>query len=227
MTAETGESSSILDDKWLILIVLTIVLVTAWNSRYSILPTPDGYSRYADHGIVILQPDDLYIWELAVHEDGNIVIDGSGLISKESGIVGWNGHNSNNPEPLPTVNWQESSVIWVKTEPPEDFELRLYYNQLYTYAIRNNMEINITKGEINAFTHLNHKGKLQYCNYTLKTMDTAEKTMNYGIVAGYYCEKTHRTIELFYIDIFESDPEYDQEKLYNGFNFILDSLHCH
>lgn len=227
MTEKTGAGSSVLNDRWLIIIALTLVVITAWNSRYMLIPTPDWYSWYADHGIVILQPDDLYIWELAVREDGSVVLDGSVSISEESGIVGWNGRNTNNPRPPPTANWQASSVIWLKTEPPEDFELHLFYNQLYTNAIRNHREINITKGEINTFTHMNHQGQIQYCNYTIQTIGTTEKTQNFGIVAGYYCEKTGRTIELYYIDIYDTDPEYDRETLYNDFKFILDSLSCH
>lgn len=227
MTEKTGAGSSVLNDRWLILIALTIVLITAWNSRYVLIPTPDGYTWYSKHEIVILLPDNQYIWELAVDKDGSVIIDGSKSISEEAGIVGWNERNSNNPRPLPSGNWQESSVIWLKTEPPEDPEPHLYYNQLNTYAIRNHMELNITKGEINTFTHRNHQGKLQYCNYTLHTIDTGEILKHYGIVACYYCEKTQRTIELFYIDIYETNPEYNSETLYNGFKFILDSLHCH
>jgi hypothetical protein len=215
------------NDLAIITLVLIISSITAWNSRYVLIPTPHGYSWYTDHKIAILLPDDLYIWELPVHTDGSVILDGSKSISEETGIVGWNERNSNNLRPRPTGNWQESSVIWLKTEPPQDLRPHLYYNQLQTYATRNHMEINITKGEIHTFTHRNHQGKLQYCNYTLQTTSTGERLQNYGIVACYYCEKTQRTIELFYIDIYDSDPKYDQEKIYNDFKFILDSLRCH
>ena len=215
------------NDVVIITLVLIISSITAWNSRYSLIPPPDGYTWYTDHGITILLPDDLYIWEIPVDTDGTVILDGSKSISEETGDVGWNERNSNNPRPRPTGNWHESSVIWLKTTPPEDTGPHLYYNQLQSYATRNHMELNITKGEIDTFTHRNHQGKLQYCNYTLHAIDTGEILQNYGIVACYYCEETQRTIELFYIDIYNTDPEYDRETLYDGFKFILDSLHCH
>jgi hypothetical protein len=215
------------NDLTIISLIIIIASITAWNSRYALIPTPEGYSWYSKHDIAILLPDDLYIWELPVNTDGNIILDGSTSISEETGIVGWNERNSNNPRPRPTGNWQESSVIWLKTDPPEDPKPHLFYNQLYTYAIRNQMELNLIKGETHTFTHRNHQGKLQYCNYTLQATDTGERLQNYGIVTCYYCEKTQRTIELFYIDIYNSDPIYNQEQLYNGLKFILDSLHCH
>jgi len=214
-------------DVAIVVLVIVITVLMAWNSRYNLTPTPSGYTRYMKHGIVILLPEEQYIWELAVDIDGSVIIDGSKAISDETGVVGWNERNSNNPRPLPSGNWQESSVIWLKTELQEASEPHLYYNQLNTYAIRNQMELNITKGEISTFTHRSHQGKLQYCNYTLYTRDNGEMLQNYGIVACFYCENTQRMIELFYIDIYETPSEYDQEKIYSGFKFILDSLHCH
>jgi len=214
-----------LNDRWLIIIILIITTVTAYNSRYTLTPTPPGHTYYTKHNIAIQIPDDLYIWELPINTDGNIILDGSTSISKETGIIGWNERNTNNQRPPPTQNWQESSLIWLKTPPPENPTPHLYYNQLYTYATRNNMILNLTKGETHPFTHRNHQGTLQYINYTLHTTD--ETLQHYGIVACYYCTKTGRTIELFYIDIYNTDPTYDQAALYNGFKSILDTLHCH
>lgn len=215
-----------LNDRWLILIALTIILITTYNSRYTLIPTPPGHTYYSKHNIAIQIPDDLYIWELPVNTDGNIILDGSTPISTETGIIGWNERNSNNPRPRPTHNWHESSVIWLKTEP-QDTTPHLFYNQLYTYATRNNMILDLTKGQTHSFTHRNHQGKLQYCNYTLHDTDSGEILQNYGIVACYYCTKTQRTIELFYIDIYNTDPTYDPATLYNDFKTILDTLHCH
>ena len=214
-------------DYAIIILVLIITTVTAYNSRYNLIPTPPGHTYYSKHNIAILIPDDLYIWELPVNTDGNIILDGSRTISEETGIVGWNERNTNNPRPRPTGNWQESSIIWLKTPPTEDPEPHLYYNQLYTYATRNNMILNLTKGQTESFTHRNHQGKLQYCNYTLHDTETGEILQNYGIVACYYCTETQRTIELFYIDIYNTDPRYDQQQLYKDFKTILDTLHCH
>jgi len=216
-----------LNDRWLIIIILIITTVTAYNSRYTLIPTPPGHTYYSKHNIAILIPADLYIWELPINTDGNIILDGSASISEETGIIGWNERNTNNQRPPPTHNWQESSLIWLKTEPPENPTPHLYYNQLYTYATRNNMILNLTKGETTSFTHRTHQGTLQYCNYTLHDTDTGETLQNYGIVACYYCTKTGRTIELFYIDIHNTDPTYDPEQLYNEFKTILDTLHCH
>jgi hypothetical protein len=214
------------NDLLIITLVLIITTVTAYNSRYTLIPTPPGHTYYSKHNIAIQIPTDLYIWELPINTHGNIILDGSTHISKETGIIGWNERNSNNPRPKPTGNWQESSVIWLKTESQDPIPY-LFYNQLYTYATRNNMILNLTKGPTTSFTHRNHQAKLQYFNYTLHNTETDETLHNYGIVACYYCTKTQRTIELFYIDIYNTDPTYNPATLYNEFKTILDTLHCH
>jgi len=221
---EKSTKAPIIGDRWLIIIALTLVAITAWNSRYTLIPTPAGYTRYAKHGISFLYPDDLNLWEVVVFEDGSFDISIS--VSEDIGTVGWNSGNTDNPQPH-TTHWRESSVIWLQTEPPEDFELHLFYNQLYANALRNRREINMTKGETSTFTHMNHQGLIQFFNYTIQDIGTHDKSQVYGIVTGYYCDKTGRTIEVYYIDIYDSDPVYDKESLFKTFRFYLGSVYCH
>jgi hypothetical protein len=49
----------------------------------------------------------------------------------------------------------------------------------------------------------------------------------YGIVGGFFCEKSGRAIELYYLDIFDHEPEYDEKTLFSSFKFYLKSLICH
>ena len=211
-------------DVIIIALIIVIISLTAWNSRYELIPTPSGYNWYNQHGMVFLYPKDLILWEVVVHEDGSF--DSSMPVSEDIGTVGWNSGNTNIPQPE-TTHWIESSVIWIRKEATEDLDLHLFYNQLYANAERNQREINLTKGEIEPFVHRKHQGRIQFFNYTTQTIGTDEWAQIYGVVAGFYCDETKRMIEIYYIDIYDENPVYDKESLLNEFNFILESLNCH
>ncbi len=217
----------IVRDRWLIAIALILVSITLWNSRYAVIPTPRGYARYVDYGVVFLYPDDMNLWEVAIFDDGRVVHDGSIPISEDRGTVGWNSGNVDFERPGRDDYWQESSLTWLKTGPPVDNELYLFYSALTTNAERYGREFNISKGETGVLTHGGHDGSLQYFNYTTRDIGSTDKSIIYGIVGGYFCDKTGRSVELYYLDIYDSDPVYDKEALYSTFMFLFDSIDCH
>ena len=223
-----GSRSAIIGDRWLIFIALILVGITVWNSRYALMPTLKGYTRYTEHGITFLYPDDVNIWEVAIYDDGSDVQDGSRTISEDWGTVGWNSGNVDHERPGRKDYYQESSVIWLTTDPPENnVKLTKFYTALGVSAERCDREDNMTKGETGTLTHRSHDVVYEYFNYTAKYSGRRDMTYRYGIVAGFYCHKTGRTIELYYMDLYDSDPVYDKETLFNTFKFYLNSIQCH
>ena len=211
-------------DTLIIVLIIGVISITAWNSRYQLIPTPSGYTRYAEHGIVFLYPEDLYLWEVFLLEDG--YYDASIPISEENGLVGWNSGNTDQPQPSIT-NWKESSVLWLETEPPEEYTLHLFYDHLVVRTESWNYGITLSKGEIHDTTHMNHEVIIQFFNYTTHHDDPEENSHVFGVIGGYYCDKTQRIVEVYYLDIYDKDLVYDRDSLLNEFNFILESLHCH
>ena len=215
-------------DRWLIIIALTLVAITAWNSRYALIPPPKGYARYTEHGMSFLYPDDMNLWEVAIYDDGSDVQDGSRTISEDWGTVGWNSRNVDQERPGREDYFQESSVYWLTSDPPENsVKLNKFYTALGVSGERCDREDNMTKGETGTLTHRNHDVVYEYFNYTSQFIGTKRKSNIYGIVAGFYCHETGRTIELYYMDLYDSDPVYDKEMLFNTFKSYLDSIHCH
>jgi hypothetical protein len=93
MVEKSDAESWVLGDRWLIIIVLIIAGVTIWNSRSSLFPPPEGYARFSDYGMSFLYPEDLNLWQVAVDDDLNVVLDDSRQISEDWGCVGWNSGN--------------------------------------------------------------------------------------------------------------------------------------
>jgi hypothetical protein len=142
----TGDATSIFDDNRFLIIGLIIVLsITVWNSRNSIYPPPKGYARFSDYGLSFLYPDDLNMWQVALNDDGSVVLDESRTVSENWGDIGWNSGNVDHERPGREGYFQEFSVMWLATNAPElGYELNLYYTmQRVTNQIRNR-EINIT-----------------------------------------------------------------------------------
>lgn len=207
--------------------MLILVSITVWNSRYALMPTPQGYHRYVNHDMVLLYPDDMNLWEVAIFDDGRNVQDGSLQISEERGTVGWNSGNVDFERSVREDYGWESSIIWLETEPPEGYELWLFYTAIETNAVRNRRELNWTRGEVGGLTHRGHDAIYQFFNYTIQDIGSTDKSIIYGLVGGYYCEKSGRSVELYYLDIYESDPVYDKEALFSSFRFLFDSVYCH
>lgn len=214
------------NDLAIIILVILITAITAYNSRYTLLPTPPGHTRYNKHGIATIYPADLYPWEIAIHQDGKVVLDGSIPISEDTGNMGWNSGNTRETQ-SDTNHYWESSTIWLKTEPPETPNLDLYYTSLYDTNERRHREMNLTKGTTESYTHRNHQVTIQYFNYTVQNTGATNHVQIYGIIGGYYCTKTGRTILLYYLDIYQTDPIYDHESLYENFRFYIDHIHSH
>lgn len=226
---ENRTRAPIIGDRWLIIIALTLVAITAWNSRYALIPVPEGFARYANHGISFLYPDDLDLWEVAIYDNGSVVLDGSRTISRDWGCVGWNSGNVDFKRPGREGYFQESSVIWLSTDPPKENGVKphMFYTSMEVNSKRRDRECNITKGETGFITHRNHVVNYEYFNYSIRDYGAEHNVIVYGIVAGFYCPKTGRTIELYYLDIYDADPVYDQKALDDIFKFYLNSVHCH
>ncbi len=226
MTQSRDPDNFNIPDKMLLLIIILLVAATAWNSRYSILPTPEGYVRYVDNGITIFQPDLLHIWEVAIYPDARIVQDGSLSICEEYGTVGWNSGNTDEYKP-PTHYWRESSITWLKSDPPTGDQLYLFYTALETNAVRNQRGLNLTQGIPQKLSYRGDDLILAHYNYTIQNFGSDSISQTYGIVAGFYCRNTGRWIELYYMDIYDFEPKYDPDSLYETFMFYLDSLHSY
>jgi len=214
------------NDYVIITLILIIITVTAYNSRFNLLPIPPGHKRYNKHGIATIYPEDLWPWEIAIQRDGKVVLDGSIPISRETGNMGWNSGNTEKDQ-SDTNHFWECSTIWLKTDPPETPRLDLYYTAQYDNYERRHREMNMTKGTIESYTHRNHQVTIQYFNYTVQDIGTTDQVQIYGIVGGYYCTKTGRTIVVYYLDIYDTDPIYDHESLYTSFRFYMDHIHSY
>ncbi len=217
----------IIKDRWLFLIALVLLFITGWNSRFVIIPAPNGYTRYVKHDVVFLYPENLQLWELAIHEDGTFREDGSEPVTEYWGTVGWNTGNTLTPSDSSTMYWQESGITWYETSPPEDLlSPCMFFSAIRGNAERRGRELNLAEGQRMESSHRGHSMVYQYFNYT--SIDESNTVSQiYGIICGFYCEDTGRMFEVYYKDIYDLDPVYDPETMYTTFKYYLDSLHCH
>jgi len=213
------------NDTAIIILVILITAITAYNSRFNLTPTPPGHTRYNKHGITTIYPEDLYPWEIAIKPDGKVILDGSTPISRDTGNMGWNSGNKENPPD--TNHFRECSTIWLKTDPPETPRLDLYYTAQYDNNQRRHREMNMTKGTTESYTHRNHQVTIQYFNFTTPNIGTSDQVQIYGIVGSYYCTKTGRTIVVYYLDIYDTNPIYNHNTLYESFRFYIDHIHSY
>ena len=218
--------SFLVKDPWLIIGIIVVVGFTAWNILSS--QTPTGYNRYSDYGISLLHPRDLNPWHVAINDDGSVVQDGSRMPSEDWGFIGWNTGNTVFERPERDGYYQESGVLWLRDgASSDDVELSLYYTMQETTNLLRNRECNITAGYSGYFTHSDHRVKYDFFNYTVQDAGETDKVTVYGIVGGFYCDKSGRSFELYYLDIYDFDPEYDEEALFDAFNFLFKYFRCH
>lgn len=48
----------------------------------------------------------------------------------------------------------------------------------------------------------------------------------YDVVGAFYCPQSGRAMELYYLDIYDFDPVYDKESLFDSFRLYLVSVRC-
>jgi len=229
MTDTENAKSWYMKDRWLIFIILILVGVTLWNSRDLFFRPPEGYAKFSDYGLSFLYPDDLNLWQVPINDDGSVVLDGSMSVSERSGNVGWNSGNIDFDRGDREGYCQESTVMWVtkETEPgPEDI-LDLYYTMReVTNRVRGRTS-EMVKGSTASFTHRGHQATYQFFNYTIPNPGATESTTIYGIVGGFYCDKTERAVAIYYLDIFDTEPVYNMEEILSSFQFNIGSIKCH
>ena len=226
---EKSAKAPIIGDRWLIIIALTLMAITAWNSRYSLIPAPTGYARYAKHGISFLYPDDLNLWEVAINDDGTNVQGGSRTVSYDWGCAGWNSGNTDVERPGREGYFQESSLLWLSMDPPtgDGATPHMFYAAVEANAVVRNREQNMTIGETGIIDHRGHTVTYEYHNCSIRDFGAEKSHLVYGIVSCFYCPQSGRILEIYYLDIYDFDPVYDKESLFDSFKFYLDSIHCH
>jgi len=227
---ETGDPEPrLLSDRWLLLLILIFAGATIWNSRALIFKPPEGYARFSDYGLTFLYPDDLNLWRVPINDDGSVIIDGSGTISEQSGNVGWNSGNIDFDRGDREGYYQETTVIWVtKDAEPEPTEiLDLYYTMVEVTARVRGRTVEMVKGSTASLMHKGHQATYQYLNYTSLDPGETEPWPIYGIVGGFYCDRTERAIAIYYLDIFDFDPVYNADEILNSLRFYLGSIKCH
>jgi hypothetical protein len=229
MVEKNDTESWVLGDRWLIIIVLIIAGVTIWNSRSSLFPPPEGYARFSDYGMSFLYPEDLNLWQVAVDDDLNVVLDDSRQISEDWGCVGWNSGNVDFERPGREGYFQEFNVIWLAMNPPSEHEkvTDLFFTALEANFRVRNREYNMTRGSTGFLNLRDHNVKHEFFNYTYLGAGEDDPVIVYGIVGVFYCERSGRAVTLYYIDIFDFDPVYDEEMIFSTFKFYLDSIRCH
>lgn len=194
MAEKRDVKSWVLGDRWLIIIVLIVAGVTIWNSRSSLFPPPEGYARFSGYGVSFLYSDDLNLWQVAINDDGSVVRDGSRNISEDWGDVGWNSGNVDFERPGREGYFQEFSVMWVAMDgPPEhDEALNLFYTMIVVNAQILNRELYMTRGPPGFLDHRGHQVKYEFFNYTQLESGESEPVIIYGVVGGFYCERSGR-----------------------------------
>lgn len=229
MTSSDDSRSRIIGDRWLIIVVFTVTGLILWNSKSSLFPPPRGYARYSDHGVSFLYPDDLNPWQVPVNDAFNVVTDGSWEISEERGCVGWNSGNVDQERPGREGYFQEANVIWLAMDPPSepDEMLNLFYTAFETNMQTRSRKYNLTKGSTGFLDHRDHRVKYQFFNYTYLELGEDNPVFVYSVIGSFYCEETGRALTYYYMEIFDFDPVYDRESLFDTFKFYLDSIHCH
>ena len=209
------------------ILILVVVGITIWNIKFARVPIPAGYAKFSDYGISLVYPNDLNLWQVAIYDDGSVVQDGSKPISEHCGNVGWNSGNIDFERPGREGYYQESSVIWLDTTAPSDgVELRLYYTMQRTINLLRNQEYNISVGFSGYLNHRGYDAKYEFFNYTYGE-NGGDQVFVYGVLGGFYCEKSSRIIEMYYLDIYTFDPEYDRDALFDSFSFLFDYVECH
>ena len=207
---------------------MLIIGITAWNIVFSRVPTPNGFSRYSDYGVSFVYPNDLNLWQVPIDDDGSVVQDGSRTVSENCGFVGWNSGNTEFERIGRDGYFQESGVLWLgNTASADAQELRLYYTMQETTNLVRNRECNITVGYSGYLTHRGHTVKYDFFNYTVRNTGEIDNVTVYGVVGGFYCDKSARFFELYYLDIYDFNPEYDEEALFDAFNFLFEYIRCH
>lgn len=208
--------------------MLLVIGITAWNIVFSQVPTPKGYSRYTDYGISFVYPSDLTPWQVAIYDDGSVVQDGSRTVSENWGFVGWNSGNTEFERPGREGYYQETGVFWLgNTVSVDGASLNMYYNMQEATNLIRNRECNLTVGYSGYLTHRGHTVMYDFFNYTVCDMGEINKVVVYGIVGGFYCDKSDKYIELYYLDIYDFDPEYEKEAIFDAFTFLIECLQCH
>jgi hypothetical protein len=217
------------NDLTIIALIILIASITAWNSRYSLIPAPTGYARFTKHGISFLYPDYLDPWEVAINDDGTTTQGGSRMISFDWGCAGWNSGNTDVERPEREGYFRESSLLWLSTDPQtgDGATPHMFYAAMEANAVVRNREQNMTLGETGVTTHRGHDVRYQYHNYSIRDYGAEHSHVVYGIVGAFYCPQSGRTMELYYLDIYDFDPVYDRESLFDSFRFYLDSVRCH
>jgi len=229
MTDSENTKSWYMKDRWLILIILIFVGVALWNSRTLIFRPPDGYAKFSDYGLSFLYPDDLNLWQVPINDDGSVDLDGSKIISEQSGNVGWNSGNVDFDRGDREGYYQESAVIWVtkETEPESEEILDLFYTMVEVTNRVRNRTVEMVKGSTASFTHKGHQATYQFFNSTKLNLGVTEPMTNYGIVGGFYCDRTERAVAIYYLDIFDTEPVYNMKEILNSFRLYIDSIECH
>ena len=121
-----------LKDRWLIMIILIIVAVSAWNSRHTLFPPPRGYTRFDSYGISFLYPEGMYLWQEPINDDGSESRDGTRTVSENWGDAGWYSGNVET-ETSEVHYFQQSGVLWLAKQPedpPRNLEPVLYKSQI-------------------------------------------------------------------------------------------------
>jgi hypothetical protein len=225
---ETGDTEPrLLKDRWLILIILLIAGASIWNSRALIFKPPKGYARFSDYGLSFLYPDDLNLWRVPINNDGSVINDGSGTISEQSGNVGWNSGNIDFDRGDREGYYQEATVMWVTKDAEPEEILDLFYTMVEVTARLRSRNVDMVKGSMASLTHRGHQATYQHLNYTSLESGETEPTTVYGMVGGFYCDKTERSIAIYYLDIFGFDTVYNEDEIHSSFRFYLDSIKCH
>jgi hypothetical protein len=226
---ENRTRASIIGDRWLIVIALTLIAITAWNSRYALIPAPTGYARYTKYEISFLYPDYLDPWEAPINDDGSEVRDGSRTVSEDWGEVGWYSGNVDFERPGREGYFDQSGVLWVADRQPDNLEevLNLFYTKAKSVAKRRGREIEVSAGSVGRLTVRGHEVIYQFFNYTQIVAGEYLQTIIWGVVGGWYCEDSGRMIALYYEEWYTVDPVYDGPELFNKFKFYLESVRCH
>ena len=226
---ENRSRTPIIGDRWLIFIALTVVAITAWNSRYSLFPPPKGYARFSDYGISFLYPDNMNLWENPINDDGSEVRGSSRTASEDWGEIGWYSGNVDLERPGREGYFDQSEVLWVADGRPDDLEevLNLFYTNAESAAERRGREIEVSVGSVGSLTVRGHEVVYQFYNYTHIVAGEHLQTIIWGVVGGWYCEDSGRMIALYYEEWYTVDPVYDGPRLFNKFKFYLESVRCH
>lgn len=216
-------------DLWLIIMVMIIAGVSAWNSRHILFPPPRGYTRFASYGLSFLYPEDMHLWQVPINDGGSETRDGTRIVSENWGDAGWYSGNVDTETQEDGNYFQQSGVLWVAKGQPENLQetLNLFYTKAGSVAERRNREIRIVTGYTRTLRVCGHKAVYQYFNYTQIEAGETLPTVIWGIVGGWYCDNSGRMITLYYEEWYTEDPIYDKNSLYNSFEFYLDSVRCH